>query len=990
MSTVGSLVKNKKENIVGRDITLIRGQGSVEHGRADGVAAGENAKIATLKTIFTPHSIILIGVNLVLTIILIICYFKTVRNVDTIKAMSNVLNQPFRVTAKKHVLTGILSTDRVKLGAQTKSDIVSIGVQHVKSVKSLSIWFKRVVPLVSAIKQICLVANRYGDKAQYVHLDPGKIDGVMAKFKTLQLNVVLIFQTSDADIIYTKLEFGRDFNGAALIDNSSFYSISTKKDILSLVFIVLQIFALMLHLYFDLKTASVFGNRKNILQADVKVKTRISLLIIMCAIDIIHFIGNSVLNFNIPDINDSAAKSRDFDPMVALFERVPSIHKMGKFCIFVNTIFLICYVVTMMPRYCYSFTDNGEIVKQLIFTSANTMAVVLYQYFLLLVSWSIIGNRFFGGSVEHLRNFFTALRYNVIVGFNKFLVHPMSKYLDFYNDVTVMLFYNVGLTSILAIYYFSSLKKKKAVPLETFDKHQDNFRADITVNMDDLVGFKVLVKSVEEHKKFMGTNVTEVDYCKQFFERFPQNTPLGFTRISPKRQVHSCLERIKKYLLCILLLRMRVRNLSLKIGDIDQRSQQRNPINEHKRIYLSMLKEKLHITVEEIERFKRSTEILLAGKGMPGISKVNNADGGATNMGKDGGDRTSDNQDSPLYDISELEKFVMCPVPSDNVIPNTHLVKESGVNVDGPPFNLTDLQEVGETQIYMNREPIEVASETDAGKVHKETASQSSWTSDHPMTIGMAEKVTGKSIDGPNGDGDSRLVHRGIVDNSTTRNASQQDASHQAFFTHGAERVRDGSNGDVAQIYSKIGSLVSSNVEVVAKKSQDIKPDVRDISKSQERVGIDKSRNFNITSNPLESNKTGDLKSDHATPEETESLFEFTDEVRPNTSADAAGCSSQTSVTDNVPCHPDSDKGEKDMFDPLNNECLYKTSVDGALNVVAGTTEGKSKSSDVASSKPRFDKSGQMNATADDKNSGEFYATKGKIGIFRASVLGQK
>ncbi|GFE52693.1 integral membrane protein protein, putative [Babesia ovis] len=191
--------------------------------------------------------------------------------------------------------------------------------------------------------------------------------------------------------------------------------------------------------------------------------------------------------------------------------------------------------------------------------------------------------------------------------------------------------------------------------LETSDSELVYFK------IDDIVGFKLFVKSVEEHKNYLENTDDEVDYCKDFFHRFPRDVPKGVTALNPRMQVHNYLERIKKYLLCTLFLRMKVRTLSSKIESVEKRTIERMPSNEYRRQYITMLKQRLQRTVVAIEKFKVQMEMLIRDHeaNLVEISDVFNAtmDGMNSDMSLEGFD-----SDKLTVDVTRLEKFILPPL----------------------------------------------------------------------------------------------------------------------------------------------------------------------------------------------------------------------------------------------------------------------------------------------------------------------------------------
>ncbi|KAK1936871.1 hypothetical protein X943_002370 [Babesia divergens] len=648
-----------KDNVAKEQSVELKSENTNSHIRDDALPALESCKKYTPLSAFKRYRCLLIALNFICTIFLIVFCFKGVRTLDPIKTIYNALNKPFKGRVTRLLATEVPNVDRVTLRIQQQVKDVQMNVMHVKSVEVLKLWIKETFPIINVITRICLKKGG-ADAGKYQLLDLSKIDATMHQLETIQLSLFLIFQTSDADIVYNQLNFGRPDLGLSTLEESRFDLLNTKPEYFSILLGSIILIIHLVHTWFDIKETDIIKHRKIIGSVDITAQVRIFILLVKSILQLMFIICRTLIScMCVPKIAQVMyEEGSDLHIIVSLLKMIHILRFTSDVCVFMNSVFIVLYIIMMLPRYYYSFTNKGVVFKRSIMANLNVLAVIVYQYCILLILWSLIGNQVFGTSIGNFRGFFAALRYNLILGFNKVLVARKNIYVDIYNGITTMIFYNIGLTSLLAVfYYYSCVNKQKVVRLETFDKYRDNFKVDIRANLDDIVCFKVFIKSVEAHKAYMEMNDTEVDHCKLFFERFPQESTIGIASLNSKTHVYMYLERIKKYVLCIIFLRMKMQNLTTNIREIESRYSERNAINEGKLSYLLMLKQKLYLTVEEIKRFKRSTEILMAGKD---ISNLNEP----LHCGEDliyGNGEHDGLCAIGVYDEADLESFVLGP-----------------------------------------------------------------------------------------------------------------------------------------------------------------------------------------------------------------------------------------------------------------------------------------------------------------------------------------
>ncbi|CDR96234.1 hypothetical protein BBBOND_0301380 [Babesia bigemina] len=618
---------------------------------------------------FKWHFVIVTVFTIIVTVVVIIFRFKGVKNLDSIKAVHNTLNAPFKVPTDRLWITEIPASDIVRFRTHIQEQQVQTNVQHVKSLGALSIWLQGVLRSIYTSKWLCLVAKRSGGPMQYMSLGLADIQDITSHFDTIELRVFLIFQNTDSEIIYSQLDFGQTDVGVSNIVGSRVYPLCIKPEIIALFASAFRFILLIIYILFDLKYDNVVGKIPRFFSANLNTKAAICSLSLIFVLEVTNVVTIFLLTFKyMPDAGRILLEGREFNVMVSLLVTASRLEVMSKIAIFLHAVVLVLCFVAFLPQYYFSFNKDGEVIRRPIVINLFAMSVVIYQYGILLVSWSIIGNQLFGHNVERLKNFFAGLRCNTILGFNRFPIYQYNKYHALYNDIAVMVFYNIGLTLIFAIYYyFSKVKRRKEVTIGTLQKLHDNFNVDIVASMDDIVRFKMFVKVVEKHKHYMVENA-EIDHCKQFFERFEHHSIM---RLNRGMQFISCLERIKKYALCAVFLRMKVRNMSLLIRNVQRRYREQNPHKQNKRGYLSLLKEKLQLTVEEIDEFRRSAEIAIAGKSITRPMKANKLNCDICNNVNCGGHSEKEYIKPGKYDLLELENFLIHqrPTPREDLLP---------------------------------------------------------------------------------------------------------------------------------------------------------------------------------------------------------------------------------------------------------------------------------------------------------------------------------
>ncbi|ORM40782.1 uncharacterized protein BXIN_2235 [Babesia sp. Xinjiang] len=681
------------------------------------------------KTTLPTRGAVLVILNVVLTILLVVFSFKSVRGTNCTESLQNALNGTYAIEVDRVVFGTSPSEGLKTLSAEMQRKVVHVGIQQARSIKHASEWVKEVLFKIDMPKKMGFLTRAVGDNNTYVtQIDPRNVNEVMDAVDTPNIECVFIFQTSDDDVMYLQVDFEGNSVGLTNIEQSRLYHMDTKTNFIPMSLGGSLFLVLLLHIYFEMRTNSLLGGWNIFCQGKSKTKARVYILVAICILVLTYTLTCLLMTFKYKPEVTRQLSDPQFGVLLHLLRSIPIIDNLSKSTIFAIAVFLVLYVVMMLPQRYYLFTNNGEVIRRSVSTNLRHLSVLLYQISLSLISWSVVGNRICDNSVDDFNGFFETLRYNFILALNKVLARYASKYLNVYNDITTMWFYNLGLTSLLAVsYYYAQSKKQKFIPTDTFAKYKDNFEIDIVAHMDDIVGFKIFLKSLEEYKQYMHNSAKEVDYCLNFFSRFPRKVPEGVIRMHPKIQVHNYLDRIKKYMLCVMFLRMKVRNLLLKIETLEKQSMQRKPCNESRRRYINALKQKLQLTVAAIEGFKRTTEILKTGARLHqmGSAMKTGIFAGYATKGEICDEREGD--DCLDRDTAELENFVLPQSRSYQTPNNGDQIKQyadiASVNYDLLSFerlsSLTEDPKYGRPNSYLTKGHDGESAEMEASAVHQ-------------------------------------------------------------------------------------------------------------------------------------------------------------------------------------------------------------------------------------------------------------------------------
>lgn len=176
---------------------------------------------------------------------------------------------------------------------------------------------------------------------------------------------------------------------------------------------------------------------------------------------------------------------------------------------FFNIICIIIYVILSLPHYFTIVDVTGTTVKRLLKINTTHLFVVVYQYVVLLMSWSLvgmwgffriikinIGNKLFGILQSHFKSLGYTIKYILVLGFNKALLDYRHEWwLDpiwLYNRTTIVVFYNIAATLFIALVYYSSKPPKIYKSTLLLVDGEDNMvNLNINATMQDMMRFKV-------------------------------------------------------------------------------------------------------------------------------------------------------------------------------------------------------------------------------------------------------------------------------------------------------------------------------------------------------------------------------------------------------------------------------------------------------------------------------------------------------------------
>ncbi|EAN30679.2 putative integral membrane protein [Theileria parva strain Muguga] len=285
--------------------------------------------------------------------------------------------------------------------------------------------------------------------------------------------------------------------------------------------------------------------------------------------------------------------------------------------VFICLVLSVVYLIISLPKEYSTFNENMTSVKRSINSDWKNLRILLYQFLLLLLISAVIGHESFGYKYDEFRNELLSLRYNFIMMFNKFLIEPrpdIRSLLYWYHRVGIFVFYNVVLTGFLATFYFYSCSKRghlfsRNKNFFVFPKPSDfNFDVKIKATFEEILAFKVFLESFNSYKEHLKSTENN-DVSERFVETFSQKMH-GLNKLTFNGDLYVYFERVKRYLLCIIFLRIKINSFTEKIKALELQKDKIKNRNDNKRTYLIMLKKKLFDTTEEVEKFKAKYKIL--------------------------------------------------------------------------------------------------------------------------------------------------------------------------------------------------------------------------------------------------------------------------------------------------------------------------------------------------------------------------------------------
>ncbi|XP_955512.1 integral membrane protein, putative [Theileria annulata] len=378
-----------------------------------------------------------------------------------------------------------------------------------------------------------------------------------------------------------------------------------------------------------------------------------------------------IINLNI-NIMKGALEGEILNKFILSILKFIFIRKVVTVIIFICLVLTIVYIIISLPKEYSTFNENMTSIKRTINLDYKNLRILFYQFILLLIISSIIGHESFGYKYDEFKNELLSLRYNLIMIFNKFLIEPkpeIKSLLYIYHRVGIFVFYNVVFTSLIATFYFYSCTNR-----QLFNKHffifpkptDFNFDVKIKATFDEILIFKVFLESFNAYKDYKSNND---DWCNKFVEIFNQKK-YGINKLTFNGDLYVYFERIKRYILCIIFLRIKINSFTEKINDLEHEKELIKLKNENKKYYLILLKKKLFDTTNEIENFKSKYNILqlIQSNESSGSNQINGSNvltgvnKGVTEVNGSNGSIVDEKELVKKYNTKELEDFLIIPI----------------------------------------------------------------------------------------------------------------------------------------------------------------------------------------------------------------------------------------------------------------------------------------------------------------------------------------
>ncbi|EKX73108.1 conserved hypothetical protein [Theileria equi strain WA] len=618
--------KNYKEIIDDQQQTL-RSQehvNSINIELKDEIEGEENVTIEKKKM---DYSILFLFVHIVLTFV-VMGYSRDSGADTATKSIYKSVKCPFNVPSAPTYMLGEL---------HRKNDTFSIDIEHknmeaqinelyeISSTSALSPWVDSIVKSVNANKTTILVKGNKG--AKYQIYKEQTIDDLK--------QVLFIFQ---GDTYFTVMEadFTQENCDYKNVDMLSFklgWSIGLR------IFTILDCFTLLACLILHRKTQ--------------KTKLRIGLIVSSLAVNIgLILVLVILIPMKLSSIH-KATESEVISSVGPIFQFM-TLRNWMTFFLFLNLIFLLGYISISVPRSYLTFNINMTAIKRPININIANLLIISYQGLILMLMAACIGTSTFGSNLPMYKNYFSALKYLLLMTFNKLYLDQKNIALWIYYRICIVVFYIIMLTAIIATFYFGS--QTKDLPenknFETFTDQDYNINVDIKATREELMYFKVFLKALESYREHNKGNPEHVDSIEKFMETFTQSQT-GLHRLKFNTTQHVYLERLKRYLICIIFLRIKIHYSENKVEELETYSKTLHLNSERRKNYLMLLENKIESTMKELQRFKDSNEIIETIKKAKEVSQ----------------EEKSKNEEprETKYNLEDLESFITNPNVSRQV-----------------------------------------------------------------------------------------------------------------------------------------------------------------------------------------------------------------------------------------------------------------------------------------------------------------------------------
>ncbi|KAK2194488.1 uncharacterized protein BdWA1_003770 [Babesia duncani] len=670
----------------------------------------------TMRRYLQPWNILLMVIHVILVSIFLIIGFKKKRYEDIVQNIYTRMSTPFTVTEEPcFKLRDFTINGKSQYGfeiAKEKTSVVYDTFGYINSSIALKAWIEANFSIPKVIRALAIISSN-SNVSQTAQLVTRENVKKLVTTSNFDIWCFFLYQISSHEITIAKVNFGKTI-------------LQIVHPHISIDFIDLNLDTVMIGFSITCFILTLFvcwiNYKERVHLAKLCSCIVMTLLSISLCIDVA--IAEPILVYKLKRLLASIRESNPSPKTMKSFAKISlmfmSCKRACDIISFLNIITMIFYVIACLPKYYNNLTSNGTLVRRPLKMNSNLLFPILYQYFILLIGVSLIGNKLFGIVIDPFKGIWYSVKYVVILNFNRMMLRQNSSVFDpiyIYNRLTVLVFYYIALTTFYAVCYYSSLPKKTfKSTMVIMDKLDDDFKVNIKASVDELVRFKVFVKALEEYRLMLASNpnLGQHDETKLFFSKFPSEYNTSLSILSPVNRIRLYSERVKRQILTIVFLRLKIDLYAFKQAELEKRLVEHASNVSTTLGYKKLLEQRLITTSNEALRFSRNRELAMpqnVNDALPKSATISNA-----------------SDDLVLYDVDELEQLVLgqvTPLPSEpeeyqgSLKPfGNDSLQEKMPFKDSTTSDVEEIGQIQEDQVHVSRhEPLQVVDADSNSKI---------------------------------------------------------------------------------------------------------------------------------------------------------------------------------------------------------------------------------------------------------------------------------